>query len=145
MARSGHEGCGCGVRPVEALRRSADAVLSEQHAGQPRGERRRGMLRTRGPRPDSKSTFLVAGKEQAHRRTRHFDESFCLSSPVASAGLKRSPDTGIGAIFDGVSLIRIRLGIRSKCFRLFVISVIEWRMAHDAIQRSFGATTTPAG
>ena len=48
---SGDEGCGCGVRTVEALRCSADAVLSHKHADQPRGERRRGVLRTSGASP----------------------------------------------------------------------------------------------
>ena len=48
------------VRTAEALRCSADAVLPDQHANQPCSERRRGMLRTGGTRPDSDSAFFVA-------------------------------------------------------------------------------------
>lgn len=59
MARSGDEGCERGVRTVEALRRSAHAMLSSEHSAQSRGSRRRGMLRARGLRPDSGSTFLI--------------------------------------------------------------------------------------
>src|ERR1017187_6725148 len=59
MAWSRHEGCSGGLRNAEALRRSADAVLSRKHADQPRGERRRAMLRARGTRTDSKSAPLL--------------------------------------------------------------------------------------
>ena len=49
-----------GVRVVETLRRTADAVLPGEHADQPCGERRRGMLTTCGIRTDSESAILVA-------------------------------------------------------------------------------------
>ena len=39
LARSPKAEFDCDLRIVEALRRSADAVLSRQHADQPRGER----------------------------------------------------------------------------------------------------------
>jgi hypothetical protein len=46
-----NKGCECGVRPVEALRYPADAVLYRKHAAQPRCERRCRMLRARGNSP----------------------------------------------------------------------------------------------
>lgn len=46
---------------AEALRCSVDAVLSHQQSDQPRGERRRGVLRTRGTRTDSGSAVRLAG------------------------------------------------------------------------------------
>ena len=40
VARSEDEGCGCGVRTVEALRCPADALLSHKRPNQSRGQRR---------------------------------------------------------------------------------------------------------
>jgi hypothetical protein len=48
-----------GVGTLEALRCSADAVLPDQHSDQPRGERRRRMLRARATRRDSESSLLL--------------------------------------------------------------------------------------
>ena len=45
------------VRTVEASRCSANAALSREHSDQSRRERRRGMLRDRGTRPDSGSAL----------------------------------------------------------------------------------------
>jgi len=49
------------------------AVLSRQHANQPRGERRRSLLRARGTRPDSESSLpvvvAVSGTIRPHLRS----------------------------------------------------------------------------
>ena len=50
----------CGVRTVEALRCSADAVLPREHADQPCCQRRR-VLSTSETGADSGSAFLLAG------------------------------------------------------------------------------------
>src|ERR1700722_11954491 len=57
MARSGNAERSFGLRPVEALRCPADAELPREHADQPCGERRRGMLTTR--RPCNKSEWTL--------------------------------------------------------------------------------------
>jgi len=59
--------------------------------------------------------------------------------------LNRSPEMGAGAVFAGISLIIVKLGMRSKCLRLFVMRVMECRIAQAAIQRSLAATTRPVG
>jgi hypothetical protein len=72
-----------------------------------------------------------------------FDAVFPFCSAPATGN--NSPETAGGVVFAGNSLISFKPGICSKCFRLFEMSGIEWRIAQVAIQRSFAATTTPAG
>jgi len=73
------------------------------------------------------------------------ESAYSDTAVAGPGGLNKSPGTGTGAVFAGVSLIRVRPGIFSKCFLLFEMSGIVWRIAHEAIQRSFGATTNPGG
>jgi hypothetical protein len=60
LARSGHEGCGFGVRPAEAPRGSADAFLSRKQPDQSRRERRRRMLRASEACPSSALSIRMA-------------------------------------------------------------------------------------
>jgi hypothetical protein len=60
-ARSGNAERRSDLGSVEALRCSADAMLSVQHADQSCGERRRRVFATRRDRRGTKSAFLVRG------------------------------------------------------------------------------------